>query len=253
MDADDICYPFRFEKQVEFLKAHPKHIVCGTWIEQIDENGASITAKEQCRNIPKREEYRIYLLFGNYPNIVHPTAMFNRSLLIKNQIKYDEHYPVAQDYCMWVQCSKYAECANLSEILLKYRVHGTAVSNAKRELQAQCVLDNIRGQLKEIGLELPKEYETIHKDFILKRHKYDIGIREWIVKLILANRENKVFQQKQLECVLWKKWAEIIYYELRNRKNMAERIKLLQTLPIKYTYEIIKIFLKRKRKFKDRR
>ena len=31
MDADDICLPHRFEKQVKFLDAHPDYVLVGGW------------------------------------------------------------------------------------------------------------------------------------------------------------------------------------------------------------------------------
>ena len=39
MDADDICHPQRFARQVAFLEAHPDHGVVGSWSEDIDEYG----------------------------------------------------------------------------------------------------------------------------------------------------------------------------------------------------------------------
>ena len=39
MDSDDICYPERFEKQIEYMRKHPDTTVCGTWPNILDENG----------------------------------------------------------------------------------------------------------------------------------------------------------------------------------------------------------------------
>ena len=130
MDADDICFPTRFATQVEYLKNHSEVIFCGTGVELIGDWQGKHANKVICREIPEKELFKIYLLFGNYPNIVHPTAMFNNKLLIENSITYDERFSVAQDYKMWVNCCNYGECVNLKETLLYYRVHRGAVSSS---------------------------------------------------------------------------------------------------------------------------
>ncbi len=33
MDADDIAYPQRFEKQIAYFKKYPQVDVCGTWVQ----------------------------------------------------------------------------------------------------------------------------------------------------------------------------------------------------------------------------
>lgn len=42
MDADDICMPNRFEKQVAFMESHPSVVLCGTWAKIIDDQGKSL-------------------------------------------------------------------------------------------------------------------------------------------------------------------------------------------------------------------
>ena len=251
MDSDDICYPQRFERQIEFLRSNPGYIVCGTGIEQIDEWGNLRINKQQCRDIPEREEYQIYLLFANNPNIVHPTAMFNHGLLIENQITYDENYVLAQDYRMWVTCSEYAECGNVPEILLKYRVHSKAVSNERREKQRLFALNNIKEQLKKLSIELPKEYEHIHENFLFSRCPYSIEYKKWIMLIIKQNQKYHVYNQKKLEQILWRKWVEISYFEIRTQKNLLKLIKCIAEIPISYMGQLLLIKKERYEKFRE--
>ena len=51
MDADDICFPKRFEKQVQFLKENPGYIVCGAGAELIGDWQGKYTNKVICRKI----------------------------------------------------------------------------------------------------------------------------------------------------------------------------------------------------------
>lgn len=241
MDADDVCLTERFSKQVEFLENNPQVVVCGTGVELIGDWQERHSNKTLCRDIPNRELFKIYLLFGNYPNIVHPTAMFNASLLKSNNIKYDERYPVAQDYKMWVTCCDYGECVNLKETLLYYRVHIGAVSSAKTEKQYACAVANMREQLEAIGIELTTKDESIHYNFLLKRQPYDVRCKEWLKKIICQNKIHKIYNQKLLKKVLWEKWTETSYFALAEERNPIKIIEILFNLPLKYWGHLIEI------------
>ena len=246
MDADDVSFETRFEKQVEFLKNHPDYIVCGTGVELIGDWETHHTNKFICRTIPQKEEFRIHLLFGNYPNIVHPTAMFNRSLLIKHNITYNENYPLAQDYRMWVSCSEVAECANLHETLLYYRVHGKAVSSEKKELQKNIAYQIMQEQLDKLHISLTEEYADIHKDFLFSRKEYNVNCKEWIKTLLKHNQKHNIYNQKLFKRILYKKWTEITYFGIAKQKNPLEILKMVLNIPIFYIPYLFKIKKNRK-------
>src|SRR5262245_27060483 len=42
MDADDLCAPDRFERQLDYLAVHPEIGVLGTWFRVIGDDGATI-------------------------------------------------------------------------------------------------------------------------------------------------------------------------------------------------------------------
>ena len=247
MDADDICFPQRFEKQVKFLSENSQYIVCGAGAELIGDWQGKYTNKVICRKIPSRDLYRVHLLFGNNPNIVHPTAMFNRRLLIENNVTYNENYLYAQDYRMWVTCSQYGECINYPETLLYYRIHGGAVSSSKAAIQHNCVIMNMREQLSSIGIELTEEYEDIHFKFMSNR-EHNLKYKEWLLLLIKQNKKYGVYNQKYLEKILWEKWAEVIYFALRRQKSPVGILKLLLDMPPKYIKELFKIRKRRAEK-----
>lgn len=62
MDADDWCYPERFEKQLEVLESDLELILCGTqgyWLKDIKQNPS------EGWTYPVSSEYlNYYLLFG---------------------------------------------------------------------------------------------------------------------------------------------------------------------------------------------
>ncbi|MGN0443407.1 MAG: glycosyltransferase family 2 protein [Acutalibacteraceae bacterium] len=247
MDSDDISEPQRFQKQVDFLSEHEEVIVCGTWAKFFGEwKEERYTHETICREIPDRETFRIFLMFGNFPNIVHSSAMFNNILLNKYQVVYKEQYIYAQDYRMWVECSKYTECAIIPEVLMNIRIRQGTISTSKKEIQNECAINIMREQLECIGLTLSDDNEKYHAHFLSRRHNYDIGYLNWIKKIITANNQIKAYNQIKLESILYKKWAETVYFGLKGC-SLKEKIKRLKTLPLKYYPELIKIFLKRRK------
>lgn len=239
MDADDISLPQRFEKQVEFLKLNPKYIACGTAIKII---GGREEGKIICRTIPDIEAFRIYLLFGNYPNIAHPTAMFNHSLFKKHDIEYDENYLLAQDYKMWVNCSKYAPCYNLSEVLLNYRVHDKAVSVEKQQLQKDIAAQIILEQLQPLKISCNDEILDIHRNFMLERKDYNLKFKKWIKMLISQNQKYNVYNTYKFKSILWQRWAEISYYELAKTRNPVKILGILANIPVRYWNKLFETY-----------
>lgn len=231
MDADDIALSERFKKQVEFLKQNPEYIACGTAIKIL---GGHKEGKIIRRPITDNESFRIYLLFGNYPNIAHPTAMFNHSLLKKNNIEYDEKFPLAQDYKMWVTCSKYAPCYNLDEVLLLYRIHDKAVSVEKQQLQTDITTQIIAEQLHSLGLSCDDDILETHRNFIFERKEYNPKFKKWIKKLITQNKKYKIYNGDKLKTILWKRWTEISYFALAKTHNPLKMVKILLNTPVRY-------------------
>lgn len=241
MDADDISLKTRFEKQVKFLKNHPECIVCGTGVELIGDWQAKHSKKYICRTIPDRESFRIHLLFGNYPNIVHPTAMFNHNLLLKYNIVYNENYPLAQDYRMWISCSEVAECINIPETLLNYRIHGKAVSSDKTELQNNIAIQIMQEQLDRLHLKLTEKIAEIHKDFLFARKEYSFECKKWIKTLLKSNKKYNIYNQKLFKKILWKKWTEITYFGIAKEKKTFNILKMILNIPIMYIPHMFEI------------
>lgn len=97
-----------------------------------------------------------------------------------------------------------------------------------------------------MGIEIQDEMLPYHRNMFSERKKYDHKLKTWIKELIKANEKAKVYNQIILEKLLWKKWAETVYFSLKGC-SLKEKIKRLKTLPLKYYPELIKIFLKRRK------
>lgn len=132
MDADDICLPDRFQKQINYFKFNNVDIL-GTEICFINER-----KKILGRGIGKYPGMKItpYTFLQRCP-IYHPTVMFKRKLIDREDF-YDHHFPHAEDYELWLRLSKKYELDLIDEPLLFYRVHGDSITanNTKRAMKS---------------------------------------------------------------------------------------------------------------------
>lgn len=138
MDSDDISLPNRFERQVKFLDNNPEYGLCGTLVEEFDdETGELKNIFGTFKEFPVLSD----ILFQTI--ICHPTAMFRKSILDKYQILYSANFPHAEDQHMWYQMIKYSKISVIQEQLLKYRRHKNAVSSIN-ELKGIESANNVR-------------------------------------------------------------------------------------------------------------
>lgn len=127
MDADDIALPVRIERQVECLNAHSDITVLGSAY-------AILGTDRVVRNSESNEEIKSRFLYHN--PIGHPTVMLRKSFFEEKGLRYDKNYPSAEDYELWVNASLHgAKFLNISDVLLKYRLHNNQISAVKRSEQ----------------------------------------------------------------------------------------------------------------------
>ena len=117
MDADDICYPDRFEIQYNYLERHPNIFLIGSSVDVIDTKGNKI-GKILKKNYPSLLlKYRI--AFSN--PLVHTTIMFRNEEMSKGvPLRYDGK----AEYTFYVMLFYYGKkIRNIKNILVKYRIN----------------------------------------------------------------------------------------------------------------------------------
>lgn len=125
MDADDISYPERIEKQVKFLDKYPNVDLVSTRIMVFQDDGTALgTPVAACTHskIVKKP------LGGFY--MPHPTWMGRRTWFAQNQ--YDESYLKAQDQQLLLRTFRSSVFACINEILLGYRQEKLSVTKIIR-------------------------------------------------------------------------------------------------------------------------
>jgi glycosyltransferase involved in cell wall biosynthesis len=150
MDADDISYPGRFEKQVSYLHAHPEIGVLGSAMQEINSEGRAISS---CR-FPANHDLIAWSLCFRNP-IVHPSVMMRREILTNNG-GYPTELIIPEDYYLWHLLISKTEFANLLEILIKYRQHENSVRvRLKDQHQKNRVAISQKIISKYLGVEVP--------------------------------------------------------------------------------------------------
>lgn len=124
MDADDISFPTRFEKQIKFLKKHPKNIAVGGQCLVIDQDNQIIGNK----NFPTDFKKLSKMIFWAVP-IQQPSMMVNLKLLPKDFVWYSPNKTSAEEIDLMFRFMLYGQINNLSENLLYYRHLDTSLSH----------------------------------------------------------------------------------------------------------------------------
>ncbi len=114
MDADDVSYPQRLERQIAYLQAHPDVDLVGAWTVVFDDQGKAIGKRagpERHAEIAARPQ-------AGFP-LVHPTFLGHTAWF--RQQPYHERTSYSQDYDLLLRRHLYSCYANVPEILLAYR------------------------------------------------------------------------------------------------------------------------------------
>lgn len=116
MDSDDICLPYRFEKQLRYMEQHPECDIVGGQMTEFIGNADNIVGK---RVVPESNE-DIYKYMKSRCALNHVTVMFRRDSILKVGNYQDWFWN--EDYYLWVRMMM-NKCvfANLSDVLVNVR------------------------------------------------------------------------------------------------------------------------------------
>ena len=236
MDSDDISLPQRFEKQIIYMEQNSDVAVCGTWFRYFEEKNHDVKYI-----IDDNEYYRCCLLFDNYPTILNPSAMIRRSVLIDNNIKYDERLRKAQDYGMWVAISKYGKCTNYKEILVNYRWHKNQITQRLYTYDVNpynWII--ISDQLEKLGVELNEDEVEVLKLNFMKKEVEPYIYWQILNKILSANQKSKIYIQDKLKKRVEEQWRQKIY-----NTSLFEIFRLMKKLPFCERRKILRMEFER--------
>ncbi len=189
MDADDISFPSRFEKQIKVLEGGSYDFVFTNY-DLIDEEG-NIIKKKTSKYYDSSEIANIIYK----KNIIHhPTVMMSRKIF--EEAGGYRNFPCAQDYDFWLRllnlnCRFYM----INEVLFQYRIRGNSTTFRKK-VQQQLTLEYSRKLLLE-RLRFGKDsysfenYTKYIENKKLKNKKIEIQLEKGMKKLSLASERLK--------------------------------------------------------------
>lgn len=112
-DHDDISVPTRLEQEVKYLDSHQYIGVVSGWIQDFGLSTFLHSSPEF--------DTDIRIAMTDNCCVWHTAAMVRKSLLVDNNIEYEEFYSPAEDYRLWARLMNITQFYNIQEVLVKYR------------------------------------------------------------------------------------------------------------------------------------
>jgi cellulose synthase/poly-beta-1,6-N-acetylglucosamine synthase-like glycosyltransferase len=140
LDADDVSYPDRIARQVEFLDTHPDIAGVGSWARHVAGDDGRFLFIEQTPVSPGLVRQAL-----NYNSAINNTTFMVRANVLKEVGLYSERYPVAEDYELFRRISRRFALANMPVVLVDRHLSSKGLSLSRRRRQ---LWDRFRIQLR---------------------------------------------------------------------------------------------------------
>ena len=206
MDADDICQPDRFSKQVSFMEGHLDIGISGCCADVIDKPYVKMRYDSDDALIRVKMLYQCHML--------HPSVIIRKDVIDKFHFKYDPAFLHAEDYDLFYRISKVTKLANLPDTLLFYREHNESVSRLNSEVQQSNSIKVIKQQFKDIGLNTTTTEIEIFKGFMNSR--FDLTVQEiaaleiLLLRIINSNRQTNLLNEVVMIDLFASKWKNLL-------------------------------------------
>lgn len=165
MDQDDICYPNRLEKQLNFMLENGVD-VCGTSYDVINEFGTKTKTISSINN-----NFEILISAMMVP-FIHPSVMFKNFFKDIGVFYGSDSKIEAEDYDLWIKLqNKGLIFGNVKDVLIKYRILNNSMSrinkiNIFKEVYVSC--NNFNKENKNKLLDI---FNSIEKDSLTRQLK----------------------------------------------------------------------------------
>ncbi len=127
MDADDICLPERFHKQVNYIESNPALAGVSCHVSFINEKDETIGEWKEDLLTRSYKQIKKQIVKGNC--IAHPSIMIKASVL--KEYQYNRNQIHIEDYDLWLRI--FADGLTIEKVpekLLLYRIHQTSITSS---------------------------------------------------------------------------------------------------------------------------
>lgn len=235
MDADDISYETRIEKQLKYMENNYTVGVVGCW------TGSNKDSKvAHWHGSVSSDWRRVAMMFGNF-GVCHPSAFIRKSILDDNGIIYDEEIKKAQDYDLWIQMLKVSDMMVYPEVLLMYRIHEKQITNESRNEQ---IFWRNYIQKKYIKNILKTDDETAKQILLLHEEKIDIKSVKMILEKVekIAERNDICIDYNIVKREVTRLWIEEFAKKEKNIKKIILNKLFMQALNPTYIAWRVKLY-----------
>ncbi len=151
----------------------------------------------------------------------HPTVFFRTSVLKEKNLSFNKHYTHAEDFELWTRMVDHTKCANLQEILLKYRTHENNISVQYSDIQEQNTVLAIKNYLNKKRVSLTYEDVCLLRKLCYSTFFYDsltVAKAKVLLEKIYSNPESC----ERTKSFLAQKWLHLCLNSgLKNRQLFA--------------------------------
>ena len=223
MDGDDIALPERFAKQVTFMDQHLGVVVAGTCYK--------VLGTDAVVQMPLSFEAAKMVALMQVP-VAHPTVFMRRSVLVKNQLRYDEKLEPTEDYDLWTRLMENGRIENLPDVLLLYRRHSEQESITKLNRLIEAAVSIRERQLNKLLNFAHKPYDVLFAIAVLTKQAIPVSagslklLRQLLTDMYESNSSTKVYDEHLLYQYLRNTW--VFYIVQFNNPQLKDAGMLLQ-------------------------
>ena len=202
IDQDDVCYPERLERQLDFIRNNPEIILLGSGCMEIDKDGNEIAVHQYPSN--HRKLFADLLkLKAFFP---HSSAFFNKCVVTELG-GYNFNLNGAEDCDLWLRIASVGKIACFPEPLIKLRKHSTSMTAKNLSFSislkiSACVCQLLRTAMYNDPSNGETEEWKIFFEWVDKKIKEEKIINEILIiqrlREINYSRENNFFLRKIL-------------------------------------------------------
>ncbi|MCS6968654.1 MAG: glycosyltransferase family 2 protein [Cytophagales bacterium] len=218
LDADDIAYPQKLARQVEFMRSHPKVGAVAHWIDIVDVHGNPHAEQWEWRR-EKDSHLPVFLLFHN---VFALSAVMMRKSIWEQTEGFPLDLPPCEDFALWIAVAKISQLHILPEKLGARREVPESLSNQKALAQQQH-LRILSNQLKQLGIipsqkQMELHQQLRHRQFI-PTDEFAAQARQWLEWLLKQNNSYRIYPKQPFTEVLGEIWYD--YWHLRHKEGIS--------------------------------
>lgn len=221
MDADDISLPDRLAKQVAYLDANEAIAVLGTNVESFDEHGTISTGWSAQDPL----QTKVDMLFAC--GMAHPSVMM-RTAVIRELGGYDPAFNGLEDYELWCRVLEKHQITTLPDILLRYRVHNSQVTQNQSLRYRELYRALKTRQVRQLGINPTEAFFRYCEGEKIASAETIKALDDFFVLIDKANVERCIYDAGRLRAVFQSViTTSVARVSKRERKELAAQCRFI--------------------------